>query len=130
MPEMNDNDLRKLFQAAGHAKPERDLTDRIMARVAVTRIAEPVVVAPLISKRAWVTIGIATGLFVLCALSLSGLGGTSTSLPWMDRLLDSVVQLKMPEGAWPQWTIGLSGLALFFALLGHYTERRMRKTAF
>lgn len=99
MPEMNDNDLRKLFQAAGHAKPERDLTNRIMARVAVTRIAEPVVVAPLISKRAWVTIAIATGLFFLCALSLSGLGGTNPSFPWMDHLLDGVAQLKMPEGA-------------------------------
>ncbi|MBK9147910.1 MAG: hypothetical protein IPM12_08865 [Flavobacteriales bacterium] len=129
MPEMNDNDLRRLFQAAGYAKPERDLTDRIMARVAVTRIAEPVVVPPLISKRAWVTITIAAGLFVLCAVSLSGLGGTSNSLPWMDRLLDSVARFKMPDGAWPQWTIGLSVLALFFALLGNYTERRMSRSA-
>jgi hypothetical protein len=129
MPEMNDNDLRKLFQAAGHAKPERDLTDRIMARVAVTRIAEPVVVAPLISKRAWVTIAIVASLFVFSALSYPGLGGTSPSIPWMDGLLDGLSRLRMPEGAWPQWTIGLSALALFFALLGHYTERRMSKTA-
>lgn len=129
MPEMNDNDLRKLFQAAGHAKPGRDLTDRIMARVAVTRIAEPVVVPPLISKRAWVTIAIAAGIFVLCAVSLSGPGGTSHALPWMDRLLDGVSRLQVPEGAWPQWTIGLSVLALFFALLGQYTERRMSRSA-
>ncbi|MBK6344288.1 MAG: hypothetical protein IPF41_17385 [Flavobacteriales bacterium] len=118
---MNDNDPVAAVPASMQS-PSGTLTNPTMACVAVTLIAEPVVVA-LIKKRAKVTIAIATGLFFLCASSLSGLGGTNLRSRGRDHLPDGVAQLKMPEGAWAAMDDRLSVLALFFALLGHGTER-------
>ncbi|MBK7944531.1 MAG: hypothetical protein IPJ85_04130 [Flavobacteriales bacterium] len=123
MPEMNDNDLRKLFQAVGHAQPERDLSDRIMARVAVTRIAEPTVVPPLIGKWGWAGIAGAAVFIIAAAFMTSGTSATST-LPYADTIMSWFSQKRLPEGQWPQWVIGSSVLALFFALLMRKVERR------
>lgn len=120
---MNENDLRKLFQAAGHAAPGRDLTDRIMARVAVTRIAEPTPVPPLIGKWGWAGIaGLAVFIVVLAAI-VPGSSAASSSLPYAEPIANWLAQLKLPEGQWPQWVIGSSFLALFFAALVRKAER-------
>jgi len=119
---MNDNDLRKLFQAAGHARPERDLTDRVMARVAVTRIAEPTVVPPLIGKWGWAGIAGGTVLIIAAALTTSGNSATPT-LPYADTVISWFSQMRLPEGQWPQWVIGSSVLALFFAVVMRKVER-------
>ncbi len=124
MTELSDNDLRKLFQMAGHASPDRDLTDLIMARVAVTRIAEPVYVAPLISKRTWAVIALCIMLLIAGVFSISSSGLASPSHPWGDGLVDALGRMKLPEGAWPQWTIGLSALSLLFAVLVRKAELR------
>lgn len=122
---MSENDLRKLFQAAGHAGPERDLTDRIMARVAVTRIADPTPVQPLIGKRAWAGIA-GTALLVLAiAAGLSGAPAATPTVPYAQPLIDWLGALRLPEGQWPQWVIGASGLALFFAALVRKAERNV-----
>ena len=120
---MSENDLRKLFQAAGHAGPERDLTDRIMARVAVTRIADPTPVPPLIGKRAWAGIAGVAFLVVAVAAGLSGAPAASPSLPYAQPISDWLGGLSLPEGQWPQWVVGASVLALFFAALVRRAER-------
>lgn len=122
---MSENDLRKLFQAAGHTGPERDLTDRILARVAVTRIADPTPVQPLIGKRAWAGIA-GTALLVLAiAAGLSGAPAATPTVPYAQPLIDWLGALRLPEGQWPQWVIGASGLALFFAALVRKAERNV-----
>lgn len=122
---MSENDLRKLFQAAGHTGPERDLTDRIIARVAVTRIADPTPVPPLIGKRAWAGIA-GTALLVLAiAAGLSGAPAATPTVPYAQPLIDWLGALRLPEGQWPQWVIGASGLALFFAALVRKAERNV-----
>lgn len=125
MPEMSDNDLRKLFRAAGHAAPTRELSERIMARIAVTRIAESTAVPPLISRKGWV--GIGGAVLVLSIGLLLGASGSSASyqpLPILDELLAWLKGLQLPAGQWPQWVIGASMLALLFAVLDRVAERR------
>ncbi|MBK9176108.1 MAG: hypothetical protein IPM46_07190 [Flavobacteriales bacterium] len=125
MPEMSDNDLRKLFQAAGHGAPSRDLSERIMARVAVTRIAEPTAVQPLISKRGWA--GIAGAVLLLSIGLMLGTSASSVSyqpLPILDEMLVWMKGLQLPAGQWPQWVIGASLLAMLFVVLDRVAERR------
>ena len=59
MPEPKE-DLHHLFQAARHAAPATDLTDRIMARVAVTPLLRPTPVRPILGRGAWTSIILAT----------------------------------------------------------------------
>jgi hypothetical protein len=123
MPEMNDNDFRKLFQTAGRIVPKRDLADRIMARVAVTRVADPTPVPPLISKRGWTGIAGMALLVVTIAATISGSPAAAPSLPYADTITNWLSELKLPEGQWSQWVIGASFLALFFAVLMRKAER-------
>lgn len=120
---MNDRDLRKLFQAAGHDQPARDLTDRIMAQVAVTRIAQPTVVKPLISKWGWAGIAAGAALLLLAALLASGPATAEPALPYVGAIADWFSRMRLPAGQWPQWVIGSSLLALFFAVLTRRAER-------
>jgi len=122
MPELDENDLRKLFQAAGHDVPGTDLTERIMARVAVTPIARPVAVEPLIGKRAWA--GIITGVSVLLGLSVAAGQGAGATAPYLAPLMDLLGGIGLPQGDWPLWMIGASACALLFALLDRALARR------
>ena len=81
MPELSEIDLRKLFQAAGHQMPASDLTDRIMARVAVTPIIRSTVVQPLISKRAWIMTAFGLVGLVLLVKFLPASSAPSSSMP-------------------------------------------------
>ncbi len=72
MPEPKP-DLHHLFQMAGHVEPATDLTERIMARVAVTPLLRPTPVRPIMGSRAWIGIAVLTA-----ALLLWGFFGAST----------------------------------------------------
>lgn len=120
MPEMNDNELRGMFKAAGHAVPDHDLSSRIMARVAVTRLAGPTLVTPLISKRGWVTIG---ALFMALIGGVVAFNGTTAASPLAELAAHLPGGFHVPEGPWPQWAIGASLLALFFVLVAKRAEQ-------
>lgn len=120
---MNDQQLRKLFQAAGHDQPGRDLTERIMAQVAVTRIARPTVVRPLIGAWGWAGLGAAAGLLVVVALTAGGAPASTPALPYAAAISERLGAIRLPSGAWPQWLIGGSLLALFFAALMRKAEQ-------
>ncbi|MEO8590925.1 MAG: hypothetical protein ABI432_16225 [Flavobacteriales bacterium] len=131
MPELNEKDLRKLFQTAGHHVPATDLTDRIMARVAATPITRIDLAKPLISKRAWIMVGL--GLVALC--TVLGLmpetpdqtpGPASTVISAIEGLLSGI---QMPQGSWPMWTAMAMGSLLFFAWVDSALMRSMRRTA-
>lgn len=122
MPELDDKGLRKLFQAAGHEAPATDLTARIMARVAVTPIARPVEVIPLIGKRAWTVM--AVGVTVLLALAVAGSTGQTTTPSYLTPVTDLLGSIRLPQGDWPVWMIGASACALLFTLLDRMLARR------
>lgn len=121
---MNDRDLKDLFHAAGRLAPRRDLSEQVMAQVAVTRIAEPTAVPPLIGKAGWIAIGLGAIVVLLLALSASGGSTAGDALPWAPAV-EWFTRLQLPTGQWPQWLIGASVLALFFALLSRRAEQRM-----
>lgn len=119
---MNDQQLRKLFQAAGHDQPARDLSERILARVAVTRIAQPTAVRPLIGAWGWAGIGLVAVLLVVAALMAGGAPETTPAMPYAAAISERLSAIRLPSGAWSQWLIGSSLLALFFAMLMRRAE--------
>lgn len=123
MPELNERDLHEVFRTAGHHAPARDLTDRIMARVAVTPIARPLAVKPVIGTRGW--IGIAAGTAALVAWS--ALGGTdSAPSAWTQVVADRVPHFALPAGNWPLWLAIGSGTALLCAYLDTVLRTKVR----
>ena len=96
MPELSETDLRKLFQVAGHQAPASDLTDRIMARVAVAPIVRLTVATPLISKRAWITAALGLGGLVVLVTLLPGNPSPSTG-PASNMVAALYVFLLVPE---------------------------------
>jgi hypothetical protein len=113
MPELNERDLSRLFKSVGHEAPGNDLSARIMARVAVTTIARPVPVKPLIGPWGWA--GIAA--FVMGAVLLglfSGVAGGGSEFTYLSPVLDMISGIELPKGDWPLWMIGISFLALLF----------------
>ena len=111
------HDLDRLFRKAGHHMPATDLTARIMARVAVTPMARPVPVRPLIGRWGWMAMAAALlGLLVF----VLGMGTSPTGsppvlylTPWLERLGD----LRPPQGEWPLWITGASVLAFLFVVI-------------
>ncbi len=122
MPEPNDTDLRKLFQTAGHAAPAQDLTDRIMAQVAVTRIVRPEPVAPLIGLRGWVLITIGLVAVITYGLSID----TGSPAGWSRVLAERFGHLRLPQSEWGTWMTTGSGLALLFTAFDVALRRRQR----
>lgn len=127
MPELNDDQLRKLFQAAGHSAPSMDLTSRIMAQVSVTSIARPVVAPPLIGRWGWAGIAAAI-LVVVIAGSFSAPGFNTSAVPYLDGLMRLVADLQLPAGNWPKWMIGASACAMFFLVIDQRLSRRSATT--
>ena len=128
--DLNENDLRKLFQAAGHQVPTEGLTDRIMARVSVTRIVRLDLAEPLISKRAWILIGI--GLVTLCTM-LGLMPGASTQPTGPTSSLVSLIgafvpRIHLPQGSWPLWSVFALGSVLFFVWVDNAITRGTRRT--
>jgi hypothetical protein len=115
MPELNENDLRKLFQTAGHHTPRHDLTARIMAQVAVTPMVRIDIAKPLISKKAWWCAGV--GLAALAGASVLLPGDTNAADGPVSIVLatleERISQVRLPAGSWPMWTgLTLGGLLL------------------
>jgi hypothetical protein len=113
MPELNERDLGRLFKAVGHEAPGNDLSARIMARVAVTTIARPVSVQPLIGTWGWAVIAV----FVLAVVLLglySGIASGGANVTYLSPIQDMISGVELPKGDWPLWMIGMSFLALLF----------------
>lgn len=124
MPEPDNDQLRKLFQATGHHAPGTDLTARIMAQVAVTRIVKPVPVKPLIGTRGWVLI--AAGLVAVIGVGMSGGGDAGPG--WPQALAERLARIQLPKSEWPVWLAAGSGLALLFTALDTLLRRRQQLT--
>lgn len=122
MPELNEHDLSKLFQAAGHHAPGSDLTARIMARVAVTPIHRPAPVKPLIGRTGWVLIAALLALPLLGAL-VAGPSQSAPSSGLLAPLQDLLTHVQLPAGAWPAWVIGASAVALLLVVLDRFLSR-------
>ena len=125
MPELTDNDLRKLFRTAGRPELGADLSDRIMARVSVTLILQPLQVKPLISRSVWFAIGaIVFGLVAVIA-SLFTFDPSSPSLLgslWQN--LPDLTRMQLPTGKWILWAAMATGCFFLIAL----TDRALEKT--
>ncbi|MDX9750777.1 MAG: hypothetical protein RBT71_06820 [Flavobacteriales bacterium] len=122
MLEPTDTGLRKLFQAAGHHRPGTDLTARIMARVAVTPMARPAPIKPLIGQWGWGAM--AAAVFALVAWAVvAAPHGTGTGQPLFAPLTDVLARVRLPHGDWPVWAIGASVCVLLFSLLDHALAR-------
>ena len=128
MPEMHDNELRKLFQHAGRPPMGTDLSDRIMARVAVTPIMQPLEVKPLIGKAGWSAIA---GMFIILLALLfnaAGISYNSQAPSILDPLLANVPNLhfSLPAGPWIYWAAGAAACALVFTLMDRALERSIK----
>ena len=107
MPELHENDLHSLFRSVGHTVPEQDLTDRIMARVAVTRFANPVKVLPVIGGKGWLLI-----MVVALLIAVAGALSPMEPLPaWTGTIANGSHWLSSRAGEWSIW------LALFACTL-------------
>ena len=131
MPELNENDLRKLFQVAGHQAPTRDLTDRIMARVAVTPIIRLSIVQPLISKRAWIISGLCLiGLVLLITFFPSGADQPASPVSnLVTAAYGTISEIRLPKGSWPIWTSMAAGSLLLFMWIDGTFMRRLRSAS-
>ena len=129
MPDLNENDLIKLFKAAGHRAPERDLTARVMARVAVTPILRLDIARPLISKRAWWGAGVGLAALVVTVALLPHDPGTadgpvSTALALAE---ERISRISIPT-SWLTWTAMTVGGLLFFTWVDATLARSGRRT--
>ena len=126
MPELNDNDLRKLFRAAGRSKPGIDLTDRIMSRVAVTPIHRPLEVKPLIGKAGWFAIG---ALIALIVVVLINMGTSSAENSLLDPINYKLSQIQLPafslQAQWLYWSAAIAGFAFLYSLMDRILERKL-----
>ena len=113
MPELNERDLSRLFKAVGHEAPSNDLSARVMARVAVTTIARPVTVKPLIGRWGWAGISMVFMAVVLLGL-FSGMASGGSDVIHLSPVKDFFSGMGLPKGDWPLWMIGMSFLALLF----------------
>ncbi len=129
MPEMNDNELRKLFQHAGRPQMGTDLSERIMARVAVTPVHRPLEVKPLIGRFGWLAIG---AVFIgLLALFFNAAGAGSAGPSILDPLWQQVpniegFRIKIPRGPWTIWAAVAAGCLFLFTLADRALERSVK----
>ncbi|MBL7982203.1 MAG: hypothetical protein JNL52_10405 [Flavobacteriales bacterium] len=112
MPDPKD-ELHHLFRAAGHSGPDRDLTDRIMARVAVTPILRPTPVKPILGRTAWMAIGALAALVMVIAVVI-GQGQESKGLYTTDLFNNLSTSLPATDN----WAIWLAGLSASLVVLG------------
>lgn len=121
MPELHDQDLRKLFRTVGHTPPGADLTARIMARVAVTPIARPLTVEPLIGKRGWAIAMV--GVVALLVFAFVTGGNSTAPPPWLVPAAETLRHIRPPQD-WPVWTLGTTACALLFTAVDRLLARR------
>lgn len=123
MREPADITMRKLFQAAGHDAPGTDLTARIMARVAVTPMARPAKVEPLIGRTGW-TILLAPVIILITVSVMAAMRAPAGDVPdYLAPMLEVVRQVRIPA-SWAVWSIGVTGCLLLFTLTDRALARR------
>lgn len=123
MPEPKDT-LHDLFQAAGHAAPDTDLTDRIMARVAVTPLLRPTPVKPILGRGAWIGIILLTAAVLLWGLL--GSANTETASGPVSDAWRTVSSALPASGNWALWLAGLSASLLVLAAVDRVLAGRHR----
>lgn len=123
MPEPKE-DLHHLFQAAGHAAPATDLTDRIMARVAVTPLLRPSPVKPILGRGAWIGIIILTVAVLL--LGMLGSGSTESASGPLSDAWRTIGTALPSTGDWALWLAGLSASLLALAAVDRLLAGRHR----
>jgi hypothetical protein len=123
MPDPKD-ELHHLFQAAGHSGPDRDLADRIMARVAVTPILRPTPVKPILGRAAWVALGALAALVMVMAVVI-GQGQESKGLYTTDLFNTLSASLPATDN-WAIWLAGLSASLLVLAAVDRALAGRHR----
>lgn len=124
MPELNEQDLRTLFRTAGHHSPGDDLSQRIMARVAVTPMLRPMPVEPLIGARGWVTIAVLGALLIVVLLWNAPRTGASPS-PVSEFLRSGWERFQVPLGDWTIWLACGSFCLLLIKLADLAISRRV-----
>lgn len=118
------DELSALFRSAGHTVPTVDLTDRIMARVAVTPLLRPTPVKPLLGRGAWIGI-----ILVTTAVLLAGLSGSVTTDTASVAVSDTwrTIGSALPtSGNWALWLSGLSASLLVLAAVDRLLAGRFR----
>ncbi|MFN6116036.1 MAG: hypothetical protein ACK46G_08305 [Flavobacteriales bacterium] len=123
MPDPKD-ELHHLFQAAGRTGPDRDLTDRIMARVAVTPLLRPTPVKPILGRGAWIGIIIMT--VVVLVWGLLGSGHAEATDGPVSEALRTISATLPATGNWALWLAGLSASLLVLAAVDRALARRHR----
>ncbi len=111
MRDLEERDLRKLFRSVGHHHPKQELTERIMARVTLTRRVRPV--EPVISMRGWTWILAGTAL--LLALGMISGGGIHRPVPVHWQRWVQVAQQGAAQ--WAGWLAAGGALAFVFTAL-------------
>lgn len=120
MGDLDERDLRKLFRSAGHHHPQQDLTDRIMARVTVTRSIRTV--QPVIGMRGWAWV--VAGMALLLVLGM--IGGTAPPRP-APLDLPQWLQVVQQEGArWASWLAAAGVLAFGFTAIDTILRTRTK----
>lgn len=115
--------MRDLFRTVGHATPANDLTERIMARVAVTPVLSRRPVAPLVSRAGWAGIG-GAAVLILIATAWAAPG-----MPSDGPLGHAFQALRAPlfqAGSWAPWLSGLSLCMLVLAAMDRLLVNRHR----
>jgi hypothetical protein len=118
------DELSALFRSAGHTSPAVDLTDRIMARVAVTPLLRPTSVKPLLGRAAWIGI-----ILVTAAVLLAGSMGSVTTGTASSAVRDAwrTIGPSLPAvGNWALWLSGLSASLLVLAAVDRLLAGRHR----
>ena len=124
MGELNEHDMDRLFRTAGHLRPTSDLTDRIMARVAVTPVIRATEVKPLIGRWGWA--GILFSVVALLGFLLGTGHATTTATSPVSGMLQAMLEgLSLPAGNWPALLIGASACLLLFTVLDRMLAMRM-----
>lgn len=119
-----EDELRQLFKAAGHSRAAVDLTERIMARVAVTPLLRPRPVQPLMSRKAW--IGIAGGAAIFLLLTVTMAPSSAAFAGPMDLVRKAVYGTLVQASAWASWLMGISVCMLILTLLDRLLAARGR----
>jgi hypothetical protein len=123
MREPADIAMRKLFQAAGHHTPGTDLTARIMARVAVTPMAHPTKVEPLIGRTGW-TLLLAPVIVLITVTVVAAMRAPAGDVPdYLAPMLEVVRNVRIPA-SWAMWSIGITGCLLLFTWMDRVLARR------
>lgn len=122
------NDIGRLVKEAGNESPSMDFLQNVMQEVKTIPVHEPLVYQPLISKKAWMYIGI----IVFSMLSILLYFSEGNSL--LDNINGSLISLPKIENPFSGFKFhnttmyGIIFLAILLAIQITVIKRRMDKS--